>query len=155
MSYYQIYSKYKNLPLERLFDDIQPADVNLAVNSAEQSEKQLLALLSPEAEDFLEDMAQAAHHLTIRNFGKTIQLYTPMYLSDYCDNNCAYCGFSINNPMPRKRLSLEEMEKEAAFISVSGLEHILILTGDSRKDSPISYIKDCLKILKNLLPPYP
>lgn len=148
MSYYQIYSKYKNLSLERLFDDIQPSDVTRAINSNEQSENQLLALLSPEAEDFLEDMAQASHRLTAMNFGKTIQLYTPMYLSNYCDNNCAYCGFNTENPLGRKKLSLEEVEKEAAFISSSGLEHILILTGDSRKDSPISYIKDCLKILK-------
>lgn len=148
MSYYQIYSKYKNLPLERFFDDIRPSDVTQAINSDEQSENQLLALLSPEAENYLEEMAQEANRLTVMNFGKTIQLYTPMYLSNYCDNQCAYCGFNAANPLARKKLSLEEVEKEAAFISSTGLEHILILTGDSRKDSPISYIKDCLKILK-------
>lgn len=148
MSYYQIYSKYKNLPLERLFDDIQPSDIPQAINSNAQSEKQLLALLSPAAQDYLEDMAQTAHRLTVSNFGKTIQLYTPMYLSSYCDNTCAYCGFNAANPLSRKKLSLEEVEKEAACIASSGLAHILILTGDSRKDSPIRYIKDCLKILK-------
>ncbi len=148
MSYYQAYSKYKNLSPKRLFPDIRPSEVRQALNTQGQPEKQLLALLSPAAEGYLEDMAQAAHRLTVMNFGKAIQLYTPMYLSDYCDNNCAYCGFNINNPMPRKRLSLEEVEKEAAFISATGLDHILILTGDSRKNSPISYIQDCLKIIK-------
>ena len=148
MSYYQVYSKYKGLPLEKLFSDIRPSDVAQAINSDEQSENQLLALLSPSAEDYLEDMAQQAHRLTVMNFGKTIQLYTPMYLSNYCDNQCAYCGFNAANPLTRKKLSLEEVEKEAAFISSSGLEHILILTGDSRENSPIGYIKDCLKILK-------
>ncbi len=148
MSYYQLYSKYKSLPPEKLFSDIQPCDAARAINSNAQSEKQLLALLSPSAEDYLEDMAQQAHRLTVMNFGKAIQLYTPMYLSSYCDNTCAYCGFNAANPLPRKKLSLQEVEKEAACISLTGLEHILILTGDSRKNSPISYIKDCLKILK-------
>lgn len=106
MSYYQIYSKYKNLPLERLFYDIRLSDVARAINSDAQSENQLLALLSPSAEDLLEDMAQAAHRLTVMNFGKAIQLYTPMYLSSYCDNTCAYCGFNAANPLPRKKLSL-------------------------------------------------
>ena len=148
MSYYQLYSKYKGLPLEKLLSDIRTSDVTRAINSGAQSENQLLALLSPSAEDYLEDMAQQAHRLTVMNFGKAIQLYTPMYLSNYCDNQCAYCGFNAANPLPRKKLSLEEVEKEAACISSSGLEHILILTGDSRKNSPIGYIKDCLKILK-------
>ena len=96
----------------------------------------------------MEPMAQKAHALTQQHFGKTIQLYTPMYLSNFCENECSYCGFNARNPMPRKTLTMSEVEKEAAFIASTGIEHLLILTGDSRARSPISYIKDCVEILK-------
>jgi len=96
----------------------------------------------------LEEMAQEASGETIKYFGRTIQLYTPIYLSNYCDNSCLYCGFNANSKMERRRLAPEEVEKEAAFISRTGLKHILVLTGESRQMSPVSYIKDCVGILK-------
>ncbi|MDP2911247.1 MAG: 2-iminoacetate synthase ThiH, partial [Candidatus Omnitrophota bacterium] len=148
MSYYDVYLKYKNLPLEKLFYNISPLNVETAIEAERQNEFQFLALLSPIAENYLEYMAQKAHNLTLRHFGRTIQLYTPMYLSNYCENQCAYCGFNSKNDIARKRLTLEEVEKEAEFISSTGLRHILILTGESRKESPLRYIKDCIKILK-------
>jgi len=77
-----------------------------------------------------------------------MQLYTPMYLSNYCENNCLYCGFNVNNDIERRSLNLEEVDKEAAFISGTGIKHILILTGESRQASPVNYIKDCVRILK-------
>ena len=149
MSYYDIYLKYKGLTFEKLFNNILSQDVETAIEDERQSESQLLALLSPIAENYLEDMAQKAHNLTLRHFGKTIQLYTPMYLSNYCENECVYCGFNSKNTFARKKLSLEEVEKEAAFISSSGLKHILVLTGDSREQSPPDYIKKCIGILRN------
>ncbi len=106
-------------------------------------------LLSPAAEEHLEEMAQEAHDITLRHFGRTMQLYTPMYLSNYCDNSCVYCGFNSNNAIKRKKLSLEEVKKEAAAIASTGLKHILILTGESREMSPVSYIKECVKILRD------
>ncbi len=148
MSYYDVYLKYKDLPLEKLFYNISPPDIETAIETERQSENQFLALLSPAAENYLEDMAQKAHSLTLRHFGRTIQLYTPMYLSNYCENQCAYCGFNSKNDIARKRLNPEEVEKEAEFISSTGLRHILILTGESRKESPLRYIKDSVKILK-------
>ena len=148
MSYYDVYLKYKDLPFEKLFCDISPKDVITAIQTERPGENQLLALLSPAAQDYLESMAQEAHALTLRHFGKTIQLYTPMYLSDYCENQCAYCGFNSQNDIARKKLTLGEVEKEASFIASTGLRHILILTGESRQMSPLSYIIDCLKILK-------
>ncbi len=148
MSYYDVYLKYKGLSFEKLFYNVSPQDIETAIEAERQSEFQFLALLSPAAENYLEDMAQKAHDLTLRHFGRTIQLYTPMYLSNYCENQCAYCGFNSKNDIARKRLSLEEVEKEARFISSTGLRHILILTGDSREKSSLGYIKDCIKILK-------
>ena len=105
-------------------------------------------LLSPEAEKNLEEMAQKAHEITLQNFGKTIQLYTPMYISNYCENECVYCGFNKSSRTERKKLTPEEVEKEAACIASSGLRHVLILTGESREESPVSYIKSCVQILK-------
>ncbi|MDO8603737.1 MAG: 2-iminoacetate synthase ThiH [Candidatus Omnitrophota bacterium] len=148
MSFYEIYAKYKNLPFEDIFYNVSPRDVDAAINSERRDESQFLALLSPAAENYLEDMAQEAHSLTLRHFGKTIQLYTPMYLSNYCENECAYCGFNSRNDIARKKLSLEEVEKEAAFITSTGLEHILILTGESREKSSPEYIRDCVRVLK-------
>ncbi|MDO8525839.1 MAG: 2-iminoacetate synthase ThiH [Candidatus Omnitrophota bacterium] len=110
-------------------------------------EKDLMALLSPDAEEHLEDMARQSRELTLRYFGKTIRLYTPIYISNYCENRCAYCGFNAGNKIARKRLSPEEVEREARAIAQTGLRHILLLTGESRAMSPISYIKDCLKVL--------
>lgn len=135
MSFYDIYLKYKDFS----FDDlcVEPGPY-----------KQFAWSLSRDAEDNLEEMAQASHDLTLKFFGRTIQLYTPMYLSNYCDNQCLYCGFNSNNVIERRKLTLDEVRKEARFISSTGLKHILILTGEARIKSPLSYIKDCIKILK-------
>lgn len=114
------------------------------------SEQILAKLLSPEAENYLEEMARQAKELTLQNFGRVINLYTPLYLSNYCDNECLYCGFNAGNKIPRRKLTLPELKTEAEFIAKTGLKHILILTGESRSLSPLSYIKDCLKILKPL-----
>ncbi len=112
------------------------------------NEKEFSGMLAESAESSLEAMAQRAREITLRYFGRTIQLYTPIYLANYCDNACLYCGFNINNDIGRRRLTAEEVEAEARFISSTGLKHILVLTGESRAMSPVSYIKDCVKILK-------
>lgn len=127
MSFYDVYLKYKDFDF---------------------SNHPLISLLSPMPEDKLEELAQEAHGLTLKFFGRTVQLYAPLYLSNYCDNECAYCGFNSKNDIQRKKLTLDEVEKEAQFISAGGLKHILILTGESRSQSPLSYIKNCIKILK-------
>ncbi|MCK5133499.1 MAG: 2-iminoacetate synthase ThiH [Candidatus Sabulitectum sp.] len=107
----------------------------------------LRMLLSPKTDENLEEMARTAREITLRNFGRTIQLYTPMYLSNYCENECVYCGFRSGVKVKRSKLSLEEVEKEAQYISSTGLKHILILTGESEKHSPVSYLEDCVKVL--------
>ncbi len=148
MSYYDILLKYKDLPFEKIFREFSPQEVERSLHSDAQDPERLLALLSPVAEEFLEPMAQKAHALTLMHFGRTLQLYTPMYLSNYCENECAYCGFNALNKVPRRMLTLGEVEKEAAFIASTGIEHLLVLTGDSREKSPLVYIKECLEVLK-------
>jgi 2-iminoacetate synthase len=122
-------------------------DIERALSAKDIGIEHFTALLSPEAETYLESMAQKSKELTLRYFGRTIQLYTPIYISNYCENRCAYCGFNAANKIDRKRLSLEDVEKEACAIASTGLRHILVLTGESRTMSPLSYIKDCVKIL--------
>lgn len=106
------------------------------------------ALLTPAAQENMEEIAQSAHRLTVRHFGWTMQLFTPLYLANYCVNRCVYCGFNAGNSIPRRRLTLKETELEAQAIAKSGLQHLLILTGESRKYSSVEYIQDCLTILR-------
>jgi len=131
MSFYDIYQQYKDCSFKQL-----PAHQGLT------------KLLSLGAEESLEEMAQKARNLSLQNFGKAIILYTPLYLSNHCENECLYCGFNQKNKIPRKKLTIDELEREAKFIAKTGLQHILILTGESRKLTPLSYIKECIETLK-------
>lgn len=119
-----------------------------ALEKSNLTESDYLALLSPAAAPYLEEMAQAAHRLTVKHFGWVIQLYTPLYLANYCVNRCVYCGFNTANPIPRRQLTLEEVELEARAIAATGLKHLLVLTGESRQHSSVSYIKECISILR-------
>ncbi len=106
------------------------------------------ALLSPAAGPFLEPMAQKAYTLTRQHFGKTILLYSPMYLSNYCTNACTYCGFNAQNKIPRKQLSLDEVDRESAAMAQTGIRHILILTGDAKGRATVDYLLECIQVLK-------
>ena len=105
------------------------------------------ALISPAAAFMLEEMAGISNKLTQERFGKIIQLYEPMYLSNYCINGCTYCGFNVNNKISRKILTDDEITQEAAKIKSFGYDNILILTGESPK-AGAGYIKNAMKLLK-------
>ncbi|MFH1877670.1 MAG: 2-iminoacetate synthase ThiH [Candidatus Omnitrophota bacterium] len=148
MDFYEIYTKYKDFDAEGFFASVTDDGVRRALQSEVLDIRQYLTLLSPLAENYLEDLAQKAHTTALLYFGRAIQLYTPLYLSNYCENGCQYCGFNAGNDIERKKLTLEEVEEEARFISSSGLKHILVLTGESRAHTPLSYIKECIPILR-------
>ncbi len=93
----------------------------------------LEALLSPAAAPFLEQMAQISHRLTVERFGRTMQLYAPLYLSNICANICTYCGFSAQNRIPRKVLSDAEIRAEADALRGLGFEHVLLVTGEAAR----------------------
>jgi 2-iminoacetate synthase len=93
-------------------------------------------------------MAQRAHALTVARFGRTMILYTPLYLSNFCTNGCLYCGFSRQNRIARRQLTVEEVEQEARGIASSGLKHILILTGDAPAIATVDYIQECCHVLR-------
>ncbi len=99
-----------------------------------------LVLLSPAAEKMLEEIAQKAHELTLRNFGRAVSIFTPLYISDVCTNHCRYCGFNANNRQKRRHLSVDEAVAEARAIAEQGFQHILLLTGDAPKLSSPQYI---------------
>ena len=149
MSFYDILQKYKNYDFELLFREIKDVDIQNAIQSEYLSEKDLIALLSPQASAYLEDMARKAMDLTIRNFGKVVHLYAPLYVSNFCENECLYCGFKHSNPIKRRKLDLPEVKKEAEILASTGIKHVLLLTGESREISSPSYIKDCIGILKD------
>ncbi|MEN6376199.1 MAG: 2-iminoacetate synthase ThiH [Smithella sp.] len=147
MSYYDYSCRYKNgegSNAAAFGND----DVERALAGEDPSPLDFWALLSPAAEDYLERMAKKAQEITLRHFGRTIQLYAPIYVSDYCDNQCLYCSFSARNRGPRKKLSLDEVEREASFMVEAGLRQILLLTGESKKESPLYYLRDCVRILR-------
>lgn len=123
-------------------------DVESALEHEQCSVEDLKALLSPAAEPFLEQIAQKSHAETSKHFGNTVYLFTPLYIANYCENYCVYCGFNCYNDIARMKLSLEQIENEMKVIADSGMEEILILTGESRVHSDVSYIGEACKLAK-------
>lgn len=123
-------------------------DVEQALHNNKPNIEDFKALISPTALEYLEPMAQKSHQLTRERFGKTIQLFAPMYLSNECQNICTYCGFSMTNKIPRRTLKDDEILKEAKFLSEKGYEHILLVTGEANKTVGVDYIENAIKLLK-------
>ena len=123
-------------------------DVKAALEHDTCSIEDFKALLSPAAEPFLEQMAQRARLETSKHFGNTVYLFTPLYIANYCENYCVYCGFNCYNHINRMKLSMEQIEKEMEVIADSGMEEILILTGESRAHSDIDYIGEACKLAR-------
>ena len=123
-------------------------DVKAALEHDRCSIEDLKALLSPAAEPFLEQMAQRAKIETSKHFGNTVYLFTPLYIANYCENYCVYCGFNCYNHINRMKLTMEQIEKEMKIIADSGMEEILILTGESRSMSDVSYIGEACKLAR-------
>ena len=123
-------------------------DVRAALDHETCSVEDFKALLSPAAEPFLEEMAQKARIETSKHFGITVYLFTPLYIANYCENYCVYCGFNCYNHINRMKLSMEQIEKEMQIIADSGMEEILILTGESRAQSDVKYIGEACKLAR-------
>ncbi len=123
-------------------------DVRAALEHETCSVEDFKALLSPAAEPFLEQMAERAKLETSRHFGNTVYLFTPLYIANYCENYCVYCGFNCYNDISRVKLSMEQIEHEMKVIADSGMEEILILTGESRAKSSVEYIGEACKLAR-------
>jgi thiazole biosynthesis protein thiH len=129
-------------------EDYTASDVIRAIESDSCSLEDFKALLSPAAEPFLEQIARKARLETRKHFGNSAYFFTPIYISNYCENYCIYCGFNCHNKIKRAKLSMEEIHEEMKAIAETGLEEILILTGESRKVSDVKYIGEACKIAK-------
>ena len=123
-------------------------DVKAALEHDTCTIDDLKALLSPAAEPFLEEMAQRARLETSKHFGNTVYLFTPLYIANYCENYCVYCGFNCYNHISRMKLTMEQIEHEMQVIADSGMEEILILTGESRAESDVSYIGEACRLAR-------
>ncbi|MDR1405247.1 MAG: 2-iminoacetate synthase ThiH [Candidatus Methanoplasma sp.] len=122
------------------------SDVESALDRERLDIEDFASLLSPAAEAYLEEMARRASDETRRYFGNSVNMFTPLYVSNHCENGCLYCGFSRDNEIHRARLSLDDIESEMSKIAESGLTEILILTGESRKMSDVHFIGRCVEI---------
>ncbi|MDO5403276.1 MAG: 2-iminoacetate synthase ThiH [Eubacteriales bacterium] len=130
------------------YDKYTAVDVRRALQQERCSIEDFKALLSPAALPFLEDMAKKAKIETSKHFGNTVYLFTPLYIANYCENYCIYCGFNCYNDINRKKLNAEEIEKEMKVIADSGIEEILMLTGESRAMSDVTYIGEACKLAR-------
>lgn len=128
------------------FDAFTDQDVRRALAMPVLDERGFAALLSAAAEPHLEAMAQKARQLTRRHFGNTVAIFTPLYIANYCENYCVYCGFNSHSHIHRAKLDMDGIEKELIAIAKTGLQEVLILTGESRSASPVSYIADACRL---------
>ena len=152
MSFYPLIAKYIEALPDTRFDQITQEDVRRALNRTTATADDFLALMSPAASPLIEEMAQKATRLTAQHFGKTISLFTPLYLSNFCTNHCVYCGFNCRNHIPRSQLTLEQVEREGQAIATTGLKHLLILTGDAPAKAGVDYLEACTRILSQYFP---
>lgn len=123
-------------------------DVERVFRKSKRTIDDFAVLISPAAAPYLEQMAQMSHTLTKKRFGKTIQMYAPMYLSNECNNICTYCGFSLDNKIPRKTLNPIEIDREIEVVKQAGFDHILLVTGESNHTVNIHYFLKAIKQIK-------
>lgn len=124
-------------------------DVELALKEkTKRTLEDFKAMISPAAAPYLEAMAQLSHQLTQKRFGKTIQMYAPMYLSNVCQNICTYCGFSLDNKVRRRTLTGLEILKEAEEIKRLGYDHILLVTGEANRVVGVDYFIKALQLIR-------
>ncbi len=142
-------SKVEFQELQEQLNTVTEDRVTTALNKAVCSPEDLTALLSPAAEVFLPQMAARARELTSMRFGRTTQIYAPLYLSSYCVNRCAYCGFAAGNTIPRRMLSVDEAEQEADILRQRGFQHILLVTGEAPAKAGVAYLEDVAQRLKH------
>ena len=145
MSFYQTLASYRDFDFDAYLRSITPNIIERLLEKDSLTDLDFLALLSETAAPYLELMAQKANRITRRHFGNVIILFTPLYISNYCDNVCAYCSFARQRHIARRHLSVDEVGEEARRIAESGIRHLLVLTGESHSKAPVGYIADSVR----------
>ena len=125
------------------------ADVERTLNASKRSRDDMMALLSPAAQPYLEALAQQAQRLTRQRFGNTVSFYVPLYLSNLCANDCTYCGFSMSNRLRRKTLDETEIVRECDALQALGFDHILLVTGEHQSKVGMDYFRQHLPAIRS------
>ena len=144
----EVFERYDWGAVRRSIYGKTAADVERALGRSQRDLEDFKALLSPAAAPYLEEMAQLSHRLTQRRFGKVMQLYVPLYLSNECQNICTYCGFSYDNKIRRRTLSAGELLTEAAAIKAMGYAHVLLVSGEAHQTVGVDYFARALDVLR-------
>ena len=131
-----------------ILNGVTPDQVKRVLARPQLDRFDFLTLISPAAEAFLEEMARRARQETIQYFGRTVGLYAPIYISDFCSNGCTYCGFNTCNTFDRTCLTLPEIEEECRILAGTGIRHTMLLTGEAPQKTPLSYLEAAVKVMK-------
>jgi 2-iminoacetate synthase len=148
MGFYDVIRQYGWEQIDREIRNCTKGDVERALAARSPSLDDLMSLLSPAAEPFLEEIAQRAHRLTVQRFGKVMGLFAPLYLSNVCTNRCVYCGFNTANRIARVTLTPEEAEAEGKSMRNLGFRHILLLAGEAPSLITTDYLKGVLERIR-------
>jgi 2-iminoacetate synthase len=148
VSYYDVLQSYTGFDFNGFLSSVSRERVGTILDKDKLTSEDFLALLSPAAASFLEPMAARSAAITKKQFGNVVFLFTPLYISNYCDNRCPYCSFARQHDIGRIQLSLDDVRAEAAAIAATGMRNILVLTGESRKKAPPGYIREAVEILQ-------
>ncbi|MBC9798492.1 2-iminoacetate synthase ThiH [Sinomicrobium weinanense] len=146
--FYDIFRSYSWDSVKENIYTKTETDVLRALHHKKRNLEDFKALISPAATPFLEQMARESMRITQRRFGKIIQMYAPMYLSNECQNICTYCGFSLTNKIPRRTLTDKEILREARFLKSRGYDHILLVTGEANKTVGVPYLKNAIRLIR-------
>ncbi|GAB3974570.1 2-iminoacetate synthase ThiH [Spirosoma terrae] len=134
---------------QRAINATTPQQVEQALARSRRTLDDFKALISPAAQAYLEPMARMSQQLTQKRFGRTIQLYAPLYLSNECQNICTYCAFSLDNKIQRRTLTDDEIRREADWVRQLGYEHILLVTGEASQTVGVPYLKKAIRLLRD------
>ena len=147
-SFTDLFEHYQWDEIKERLGKVTLSDVERSLQKTHMALEDFLNFLSPVAAQKLESMANRAQQLTRKRFGKTIQLYAPLYLSNECQNICTYCGFSLDNSIKRKTLTDTELMIEASVLKAMGVNHVLLVSGEASKKVGTGYFLNAVRLLK-------
>lgn len=148
MSFYDVIQGYDWEQTQASIYSKTAADVQRALAKSSCNLDDFMALISPAAAPFIEEMARKSSLLTQKRFGKTMQLYIPLYVSNACTNACVYCGFNHGNDIPRKVLSMDELDLEVKRLKEFGFDHLLLVSGEDSRVCGVDYFKQAIEQCK-------
>lgn len=133
---------------ERIYSKTEADVIGALENAGNASINDFMALVSPVALKYVEEMAQRSHRITRKRFGNVIQMYIPLYLSNECQNICTYCGFSFDNRIERLTLNEDQALREVEAIKAMGYDHILLVTGEANRTVGVDYLEKMVKLIR-------